>query len=383
MSNYLTTFKKRNLQTKTTIRFVCFFILSLLTVTPSLGQNNFSEIFRNVFEVYNEKSKKSYFKGQIQKGKRNGMGLLKQPNGNIYCGDFYYNKMTGYGMLLAGEHESISYCDSCVVYIGNWKDGKKSGLGTCYASNGDILYEGNFNDDRPSDKYPSDSTCLSKYFSFIKDENGTAFLGETKIGNADGLGVLIYSNGDLWLSNFRNGNRHGVGLYLLHNGEWETLNFGKGDPQKISSSENYRKIDAERKAAFRSALSESINYFAEAAQKVTQISQGAKALKNDNISNSNTTILQENSSQEINLTRSSRETSNSSPYSLSANQSKNTDSRTYGNYDGMLAKMRAGLTEYNNSKRLEYQSKMRKLRQKWEARGERFQHSENEDWSGK
>jgi hypothetical protein len=39
--------------------------------------------------------------------------------------------------------------------------------------------------------------------------------------------------------------------------------------------------------------------------------------------------------------------------------------------------------EYDDAKRKEYQSKMRALREKWEKRGERFQHSENEDWLGK
>jgi hypothetical protein len=50
---------------------------------------------------------------------------------------------------------------------------------------------------------------------------------------------------------------------------------------------------------------------------------------------------------------------------------------------GMLSKMRYGNMEYDDAKRKEYQSKMRALREKWEKRGERFQHSENEDWLGK
>jgi hypothetical protein len=49
----------------------------------------------------------------------------------------------------------------------------------------------------------------------------------------------------------------------------------------------------------------------------------------------------------------------------------------------MLSKMRYGNMEYDDAKRKEYQSKMRALREKWEKRGERFQHSENEDWLGK
>lgn len=71
------------------------------------------------------------------------------------------------------------------------------------------------------------------------------------------------------------------------------------------------------------------------------------------------------------------------PYSLSENQAKNTDSRTYANYDSMLIKMRTGNTPYNDADRRNWQSKMKELRTKWEKRGRSFPHSQNENWIGK
>lgn len=72
----------------------------------------------------------------------------------------------------------------------------------------------------------------------------------------------------------------------------------------------------------------------------------------------------------------------SKSFSLAENQSKNTDSRTYANYDSMLSKMRYGNMPYNDKERREWQAKMKSLRQKWEGKGQSFPHSQNESWGG-
>ena len=45
-------------------------------------------------------------------------------------------------------------------------------------------------------------------------------------------------------------------------------------------------------------------------------------------------------------------------------------------------KMKYGIIEYDNSKRKEYQSKMKKIRIKWEKDGYQFTKLEWEDWIG-
>lgn len=80
---------------------------------------------------------------------------------------------------------------------------------------------------------------------------------------------------------------------------------------------------------------------------------------------------------------SAKSNNQKAPYSLSENQAKNTDSRTYANYDSMLIKMRTGNTPYNDADRRNWQSKMKELRTKWEKRGRSFPHSQNENWIGK
>lgn len=367
-------------------RLYVFLFLSFFLLIINAQEKNIYNIFSKSLEVVNEKNRKERFKGQILKGKRNGMGILAQNDGSLFVGDFYRDKISGYGMFIVPQGDSVENCDSSTVYIGNWQNGMKSGSGICYTNNGDIIYQGQFHENKPTGQYPSIDINKQKYFSCFDFGNGDFFIGEIEKGMPNGYGVLVFDNGDLWLGNFKDGEKNGVGLYLLYDGEWETLNFDNGDYNVISSSVNYRNIDANRKAIFRSSLSEAFGYFAEAANQAVKVADGVQSMKNGSVSSvTDISVNNDNgvSRSSVDNKSSSIEKSSSAPYSISANQSKNTDSRTYANYDGMLSKMRYGNMEYDDSKRREYQSKMKALRQKWEQRGERFQHSENEDWIGK
>lgn len=359
-------------------------IFSMLIINAQ--ERTIYNIFSKSFEVVNEKNRKEKFKGQILKGKRNGMGILSQSDGSVFIGDFYRNKISGYGMFVAPQGCSIENCDNSIVYVGNWQDGVKSGFGICYACNGDIIYQGQFHENKPTGQYPSVDIDQQKYFSCFDFGNGDFFIGEIKKGMPNGYGVLTFDNGDLWLGTFKNGEKNGIGLHLLYNGEWETLNFENGTYNVISSSVNYRNIDANRKAIVKSSLSEAFGYFAEAASQAVQVANGVQSLKKGSTSSVTDISINDSngfSQSPIDSKSSQTDKTSSTPYSISANQSKNTDSRTYANYDGMLSKMRYGNMEYDDSKRREYQTKMKALRRKWEQRGERFQHSENEDWLGK
>ena len=241
------------------------------------------------------------------------------------------------------------------------------------------------NSRKTNSQYPSNNIDLQKYFSYFDFGNGEYFLGEMEKETANGYGIMVYDNGDLCIGNFKEGKRNGIGLYLLYNGEWETINFEGDNYNIVSSSINYRNIDANRKANIKSSLSEAFGYFAQAANQTVQIASEVQSIKKGEKPFSNTSS-NVNISENTNLSDdniSKEKKSSTVPYSISANQNKNTDSRTYANYDGMLSKMRYGNMEYDDAKRKEYQSKMRALREKWEKRGERFQHSENEDWLGK
>lgn len=211
------------------------------------AQNWPDEVFGKTLEMVHEKNKKECYKGQIMEKKRDGMGVLKMKDGTMYIGDFYKGKISGMGIFLASADNCIPYCDSCIAYIGNWKDGKKSGTGTCYAGNGDVVYSGKFLNDKPVDTYPSFADYSLRCFSLVKNEDRNMFLGEIHNGQFNGLSLIIGNNGDLYIGNFKDGLKKGVWLYLRYDGEWQTLSFKGDDYNVVSSSGKYRVAEAELK----------------------------------------------------------------------------------------------------------------------------------------
>ena len=115
------------------------YIVLIFTLTSSLAfaQTGLANLFTKSFEIVNEKSGKERFKGQILKGKRNGMGAVLTKKGAVYIGDFYHDEMTGLGMMIAADGTSVDHCEDCVVYVSNWKEGIAKGIGLYAARDGE------------------------------------------------------------------------------------------------------------------------------------------------------------------------------------------------------------------------------------------------------
>ncbi len=364
-------------------RIVCFLLLISPFVSFAQGMH-IDSVFSKVLEVVHEKGGKGSFKGQILKGKRNGMGLLAMKRGTLYVGDFYRGVVSGYGMFIAAENSCVENCDGCSVYVGNWRDGKKSGAGTCYAVNGDIIYQGQFENDKPTGKYPADEVNLLKYFSHFEMKDGSVFLGEVNNRDINGYGVIVFSNGDLWMSDFRNGQRNGVGLYLLHNGEWETLNFKGEEYDMLSSSVNYRNLDVARKEASRQMWAAVLGAFAEATASAIQLTNEIKGIgSSENVSSGSQYVL-DNTVVDDNSSYSHRDVAKKSgkTYTTATTPTCDanwmSDSRAYTLYDTEIVKwateIRAVKTHPENARPYEMdvvdiQRKMRRIREKWTARG--------------
>ncbi|MCD8261759.1 MAG: hypothetical protein LUD15_09930 [Bacteroides sp.] len=146
---------------------------------------------------YDTHNKKEWYKGQILKKERTGMGILKMKDGKIYIGDLLKGKMNGTGMMLSPIGDKISNCKEYAIYVGNWKQGIKSGKGTCYNRSGDIIYSGNFQNNAPVETYPSQEEILLNYFSFIECDNEELYLGEIKEGDLNGYRIIRWENGDI------------------------------------------------------------------------------------------------------------------------------------------------------------------------------------------
>lgn len=87
---------------------------------------------------------------------REGRGILTWVNGGRYEGEFKENGRTGKGTYHKdGLEECVKNCPDCVRYEGEWYKGMKNGYGTCYNTQGGIIYKGRFKDDKPTGTYPS------------------------------------------------------------------------------------------------------------------------------------------------------------------------------------------------------------------------------------
>lgn len=364
------------------------FVVFLLFFVAPLSAQTLVNVLEKPFELCNEKKGNERFKGQILKGKRNGMGFLLYRKELFYAGDFYRGEIQGYGMQIAMNEEPIKNCDDCVVYVGNWNKGKKNGLGSCYNNKGLLIYKGSFIDDKPIGSYPDPNVISEGLFLVSKDDKGDIYMCEANGQELSGFGVVIGHDGEMWQSMFKSNKRVGVGLLSYADGDWETINLKGGDYTIVSSSEEYAKKDEVRKKNNR------IVFFGESgswSESLTQLSQQLRQLSNrmsagntNNWQTLNTNIRNLSATMEKDRnTQKRNESQASETHSLSEVQSKNSESKVYGRYETQLIQMNAYYeTKYSDSQRRDIQRKMKEIRTKWENRGFSMFYSDWEDWNG-
>ena len=355
------------------------FVLMHLALMSNAQEASVYELFEQVYGQAGAPTKKEFFSGQVLKGKRNGMGVLLHPRKWLYAGDFSNGGFSGTGMYVT--EGGIPHCEGSFIYVGRWKEGKKSGKGRCYAENGDLVYEGKFEADKPVDKYPSVSLDTKRFFSISSIDDKTFFVGEYAGIKPDGFGAILFSNGDTILGQFQEGKRKGICLFTTVSSEWQTQNYKDGDVQVLSSSENYAAIDRDRKTMVKQYLQgvgdEFFDWVVEGVELAGNIAttisemhapQGGYEEDGETVSSSG------------GGSSSAKGTKGSSGSEVSA---KNKDSNSYSSYESQLIKMNTyHESEYNDSDRRQIQQKMRDIRTKWEGRGYKMFHSTWEDWDG-
>ena len=188
-------------------------------------------IMTNVTLNYeNGKYKGEIFQKKEQDGNRimkfnfkNGLGAYQFLEKDSYFGEFELGDYNGKGMFIIarGAEYQLPYCSNCRFYVGNWVSDMKSGLGKCYDKTGKLLYQGIFNDDKPKEKYPQSNNNTVK-FEYIEYSNLDKYLGETKNGKKEGLGILFNENGDAWYGEWKDDKKNGKGIELMYNGSIKT-----------------------------------------------------------------------------------------------------------------------------------------------------------------
>lgn len=199
-----------------------------------------------------------YFGQTTDKGRdKDGMGICRLKNGNLYAGDMKMNNIHGFGMMIAGEKGKISHCDGAFVYVGEWENGKKNGKGTVYDRNGVAIYSGTFTNDSPSEKYPSEEIGISKRFLYLTlDEN--LYIGEVENGKPEGYGFTFDEEGIIFLFPFKNGLENGVGIAISPPNSWAVFKARDEKFFPISTSQEQAQRTENNKAVAKQARAELI-----------------------------------------------------------------------------------------------------------------------------
>jgi hypothetical protein len=153
-------------------------------------------------------------KGQWTNGAN--MGAYLYSDGSMYFGHFLGNKRHGYGMYIAPVGYQVPNCANARYHVGSWSNNEKNGTGTCYDASGTLIYYGDFRNDKPTGTYPM--TGYASYKFQTMDSNGDKYIGETKDGKRSGYGVFAWKDGNIWIGQWENGERAGQGIFIASNG---------------------------------------------------------------------------------------------------------------------------------------------------------------------
>ena len=137
----------------------------LLLSSPVIGDNHKGETLYGWGECcdykwmgFGDKDTHPVYKGQVENGKPNGLGVLNVPNVLKYVGEFIYGKPEGQGTVTLPDGRK---------YIGEWKDGLSHGQ--------------------------------------VTSPDGWRYVGELKNWKFHGQGTFTFSWGDKYVGKWKNG----------------------------------------------------------------------------------------------------------------------------------------------------------------------------------
>jgi hypothetical protein len=87
------------------------------------------------------------YEGELLENRRHGNGVMTRADGTSYVGEFKHGLYDGQGTLTLGTHRIAGRVISGWKYVGEWRSGKRHGSGLWVSGEGD-LYEGDWKFDR-------------------------------------------------------------------------------------------------------------------------------------------------------------------------------------------------------------------------------------------
>ena len=174
--------------------------------------------------------KNSFFKyqGEWKQGKKHGMGIFTLGDGSSYEGNFLNGEMTGIGLRRWADGST---------YSGSFKFGEMEGEGL-YISNTGEKYEGTMkNNQRHGDgelTKASGDVYQGEFHTNRPHGKGTEYLASGEVYTGDfirgvrqGQGEMTYLGGQKYQGSWVNGGKHGEGVFedsktgYTYTGKWE------------------------------------------------------------------------------------------------------------------------------------------------------------------
>ena len=143
---------------------ILIIISFLLLSSPVIGDNHKGETLYRwgeccdwVWKGFGDKETHPVYKGEVENGKPNGIGILIYPKESKYVGEWKDGEQNGQG--------TFTWSDG-TKYEGGWRDGMMNGQGTYTHPNGS-KYIGEHKDDQPNGRgtmtYPDGEKCIGEW----------------------------------------------------------------------------------------------------------------------------------------------------------------------------------------------------------------------------
>lgn len=195
-----------------------------------LSRGEWRNLMKKTFDNPSWSYDNGKYRGQLNNG-RNGFGAyLWSTDSDMFFGYYSGGDREGMGIYCIGRDSNfIRNCSGCIYYVGNFSKNIKEGKGTCYDKFGNLIYYGDFKDDKPVGEYPVTGKYKAYKFECIEYDNGNKYVGETKDGKRHGYGIFLWKDGSSWYGRWEDGSRSGRGIYYPYSGASYTIGTWKGD----------------------------------------------------------------------------------------------------------------------------------------------------------
>ena len=128
------------------MKHLLILISILLLSSPLFGDNHKGEILYKwktdsgiQWREFGDKDIQAKYKGDVENGEPDGLGLIRFPDGAKYSGEWKDGKANGQGTFISPNGEK---------YVGGWFENRKHGLGKSTLSDG-FTFDGEWNYGRP------------------------------------------------------------------------------------------------------------------------------------------------------------------------------------------------------------------------------------------